>query len=489
MLSIHLYFANQLTCFHFLVTESGEELLRLHSHRHGHFHTSIKKFLMKHQNVISSFTPFITFLWFLFSLAIADLNSDRQALLDFVDAVPHGRKLNWNSSSPICSTWVGVTCSQDGTRVVALRLPGIGLSGPIPTNTLGRLDALRVLSLRSNRLSGSLPSDITSLPSLHHLFLQHNNLSDEIPASLTPELNLIDLSFNSFRGSIPLTVRDLTRLTGLNLQNNSFSGPIPDLNLPRLKHLNLSYNNLTGSIPPSLQKFPNSSFEGNPLLCGSPLSLCSSVIPSSSPSPSSSLLPPTVPTVHRNGSKKKLATGAIIAIAIGGSAVLFLLAIIILVCCLKRKDSEQGGVLKGKGSSGGRGEKPKEEFGSGVQEAEKNKLVFFEGCSFNFDLEDLLRASAEVLGKGSYGTAYKAVLEEGTTVVVKRLKEVVVGKKEFEQQMEIVGRVSQHPNVVPLRAYYYSKDEKLLVYDYIPAGNLLTLMHGMLYLTLIHFHF
>ena len=51
--------------------------------------------------------------------------------------------------------------------------------------------------------------------------------------------------------------------------------------------------------------------------------------------------------------------------------------------------------------------------------------------------------------------------------------EVVVGKREFEQQMEIVGRVGHHPNVVPLRAYYYSKDEKLLVYDYIPSEYLI----------------
>ncbi|KAF5744437.1 hypothetical protein HS088_TW07G00008 [Tripterygium wilfordii] len=43
--------------------------------------------------------------------------------------------------------------------------------------------------------------------------------------------------------------------------------------------------------------------------------------------------------------------------------------------------------------------------------------------------------------------------------------------------MEIVGRVGQHPNVVPLRAYYYSKDEKLLVYDYIPGGSLSMLLH------------
>ncbi|KAJ0978421.1 hypothetical protein J5N97_013895 [Dioscorea zingiberensis] len=142
-----------------------------------------------------------------------------------------------------------------------------------------------------------------------------------------------------------------------------------------------------------------------------------------------------------------------------------------------RRGRDASGASKGKAIIGGRTEKPKEEFSSGVQEAEKNKLVFFEGCSYNFDLEDLLRASAEVLGKGSYGTAYKAVLEDGTTVVVKRLKEVMVGKREFEQQMEIIGRLGQHPNVVPLRAYYYSKDEKLLVYDYIPAGNFSTLLH------------
>ncbi|EEE55588.1 hypothetical protein OsJ_03884 [Oryza sativa Japonica Group] len=44
--------------------------------------------------------------------------------------------------------------------------------------------------------------------------------------------------------------------------------------------------------------------------------------------------------------------------------------------------------------------------------------------------------------------------------------------------MEIVGRVGQHQNVVPLRAYYYSKDEKLLVYDYIPSGSLAVVLHG-----------
>uniref|UniRef100_A0A2P2LUW5 Putative inactive receptor kinase At5g58300 isoform X2 n=1 Tax=Rhizophora mucronata TaxID=61149 RepID=A0A2P2LUW5_RHIMU len=44
--------------------------------------------------------------------------------------------------------------------------------------------------------------------------------------------------------------------------------------------------------------------------------------------------------------------------------------------------------------------------------------------------------------------------------------------------MEIVRRLGQHPHVVPLRAYYYSKDEKLLVYDYILGGSLSARLHG-----------
>ncbi|KAF9661914.1 hypothetical protein SADUNF_Sadunf19G0118500 [Salix dunnii] len=424
---------------------------------------------------LASFIYFFIIITINFPFAFADLKSDKQALLDFAVAVPHLRKLNWNSTSSICNSWVGVTCNLNRTRVSELRLPGVGLVGHIPPNTIGKLDALRVLSLRSNVLEGDLPSDITSLPSLQNLFLQHNNFSGGIPTSFSLQLNVLDLSFNSFTGNIPQTLANLTRLIGLSLQNNTLSGPIPDLNHTRIKHLNLSYNNLNGSIPVSLQNFPNSSFIGNSLLCGPPLNPCSPVILPPSPSPAH-IPSPTVPP--KRSSKVKLTMGAIIAIAVGGSAVLFLVVFTILCCCLKKKDNGGSSVLKGKAVSSGRGEKPKEEFGSGVQEPEKNKLVFFEGCSYNFDLEDLLRASAEVLGKGSYGTAYKAVLEESTTVVVKRLREVVVGKRDFEQQMENVGRIGQHPNIVPLRAYYYSKDEKLLVYDYIPSGNLSTLLHA-----------
>ncbi|RDY13711.1 putative inactive receptor kinase, partial [Mucuna pruriens] len=432
--------------------------------------------------------PFVllSFTVSLFGLIVADLNSDRQALLEFFSNVPHAPRLNWSESTPICTSWAGVTCNQNGTSVIEIHLPGAGFKGSIPDNSLGKLDSLKILSLHSNGLRGNLPSDILSIPSLQYVNLQQNNFSGLIPSSISPKLIALDISSNNFSGSIPPTFQNLSKLTWLYLQNNSISGAIPDFNLPSLKYLNLSYNNLNGSIPNSINNYPHTSFVGNSHLCGPPLKNCSTLSPPSSssslspsPSPSPVYQPPS-PTPQNRGpttSKSYFGLASILALAIGGCAFLSLLVLMFSVCCLKRNKSERSGILKGKAPCAGKAEVSKS-FGSGVQEAEKNKLFFFEGCSYSFDLEDLLKASAEVLGKGSYGTTYRAALEDGTTVVVKRLREVLVGKKEFEQQMEVVGRIGRHPNVMPLRAYYFSKDEKLLVYDYMPGGSLFSLLHA-----------
>ncbi|XP_020549153.1 probable inactive receptor kinase At5g58300 [Sesamum indicum] len=107
-----------------------------------------------------------------------------------------------------------------------------------------------------------------------------------------------------------------------------------------------------------------------------------------------------------------------------------------------------------------------------------NKLMFFEDARYTFDLEDLLRASAEVLGRGMFGVSYKVILENGITIVVKRSKEVVVAKKEFQRHMEVMSRMQGHENVSELRAHYYSVDEKLLVYDYHSQGSVSALLHG-----------
>ncbi|KAF8080859.1 hypothetical protein N665_0919s0021, partial [Sinapis alba] len=409
---------------------------------------------------------------------------EKQALLTFLHQIPHENRLQWNESDSACN-WVGVECNSDRTSVHSLRLPGTGLVGQIPSGSLGQLSQLRVLSLRSNRLSGQIPPDFSNLTHLRSLYLQNNAFSGEFPSSITQLTGLVrlDISSNNLTGPIPFSVNNLTHLTGLFLGNNRFYGNLPSITVD-LTDFNVSVNNLNGSIPSSLSKFPAASFTGNVNLCGGPLKPCKSFFVSPSPSPSSSDAP-------LSGKKSNLSTAAIIAISVATAVVaLLILALLLFICLRKRRGSKDGGTKPAETATrsvpesippaAGGASSSKEVTGtsSGMGgETERNKLVFTEGGVYSFDLEDLLRASAEVLGKGSVGTSYKAVLEEGTTVVVKRLKDVAATKKEFESQMEIVGKI-KHPNVVPLRAYYYSKDEKLLVFDFMPNGSLSALLHG-----------
>ncbi|CAA7401401.1 unnamed protein product [Spirodela intermedia] len=449
---------------------------------------------------------FFFFLVVLSSLPAArpDLQSDRAALLAFREAV--GRlAVSWNDSISPCA-WQGVVC--EAGRVVILRLPGAGLIGEIPAGVLGNLTGLRTLSLRFNALSGPLPADLSSLKELRNLYLHDNRLSGEILPSVFSLENLIRLNLggNRFSGEIPADFNDLKRLRTLYLDRNQLSGQIPDLNLT-LDQFNVSYNQLNGSIPRRLRSMPENAFLGLQL-CGLPSNPCpDEVVPSSAPIGLTPVDNGGGASVRRG--KKKLSGGAIAGIAIG--SVVGLLALVLLLCVVCRKKGgnktrsleaagakpsevevpmrdkglgEEGGGAAGGAYPAGGGAaaalagaaatRPKGDTASGGQ---SKKLVFCGTSPRVFDLEDLLRASAEVLGKGTFGTAYKAVLEMGTVVAVKRLRDVNLPEEEFREKIEAVGAMT-HPNLVPLWAYYFSKDEKLLVYDYMPMGSLSSLLHG-----------
>ncbi|KAL7106981.1 hypothetical protein ACP275_06G025400 [Erythranthe tilingii] len=393
----------------------------------------------------------------LFLQSTAEPIEDKQALLDFIANVNHTRNLNWDSRLSVCSNWTGVTCNHDNSRVIAVRLPAIGFRGRIPTNTLSRLSELQILSLRSNGLNGPFPSDLLKLGNLIGLHLQFNAFQGPLPLDFPvwENLSVLNLSNNGFDGNIPFSISNLTHLTVLDLSNNSLSGNIPEFNIPTLQLLDLSNNNLTGFVPQSLSRFPSYAFLGNNI----------SFLNSSSP-----ILSPT-PKKHSS----KFTKPAILGIVIGSSVLAFV-AIALLLIFTNRNRKEDNSM-----SPASKNKKKEKSTKRMASEDRTGRITFFEGCNLVFDLEDLLRASAEVLGKGTFGTTYKAALEDATTVAVKRLKDVIAGKREFEQQMEIVGNI-RHENVAPLRAYYYSKDEKLMVYDYYNQGSVSSLLHGILFL-------
>ncbi|XP_044379293.1 probable inactive receptor kinase At2g26730 isoform X2 [Triticum aestivum] len=299
-------------------------------------------------------------------------------------------------------------------------------------------------------------------------------------------------------GPIPFALGGLAALRALRLDGNRLSGKIPSIANPGLRAFNVSNNMLNGSIPRALSRFPADAFAGNLQLCGTPLPPCSPFFPSPAPAPG---MGPSDGAPGRK--KKKLSTAAIVGIIVAAVAVALLLLLLAIVFCCKKRARRgartegpkgtaaaagQTGTTRPPAASGegtGTASSPKDDAGTsgavaaaGGGTGETSRLVFVgKSAGYSFDLEDLLRASAEVLGKGSAGTSYKAVLEEGTTVVVKRLKEVAVARREFEAHMEAVGGV-EHRNLLPVRAYYFSKDEKLLVYDYLPAGSLSAMLHG-----------
>lgn len=386
-------------------------------------------------------------------LASTEPVEDQYALLDFIRNINHSRSLNWDERISVCNSWIGVTCNHDNSRVIAVRLPAVGFKGIVPTNTLGRLSALQILSLRSNGITGPFPSDLLKLKNLTCLYLESNNFKGPLPLdfSVWENLSLLNLSNNRFNGGIPSSISNLTQLVALDLANNSLSGNIPDLNIPTLQVLDLSNNNLTGDVSPHLQRFPSSAFSGNSL------SLQNSTSPASAA------------TGANKKHSSKFSQAAILGIVIGSCVAAFVAIALLLIVTNRRKKGDETGTSQ-------KTEKSTNRMDSQHQEA-NGRIMFFEGCNLAFDLEDLLRASAEVLGKGTFGTTYKAALEDATTVAVKRLKEVVVGRKDFEQQMEVVGNI-RHENVAPLRAYFYSKDEKLMVYDFYNQGSVSMLLHA-----------
>ncbi|GKV16733.1 hypothetical protein SLEP1_g27331 [Rubroshorea leprosula] len=457
---------------------------------------------------------------------VGGVNDEGHLLLSFKQSMGNptaGCMANWNASDVNPCSWHGVYCIE--AKVVSLTITDEKLYGVLPP-VLGSLSALRHLNLKNNNFHGSLPVELFAAKGLLSLVLSENSFSGPLPVEIGDlrYLQILDVSQNSFNGSIPSSLINCRKLKLLILRNNSFSGSLPNglgNSLITLQSLDLSYNNLSGSIPidignlsslrtrldlshnmfngnipASLGSLPwavyidlsfnnlsgsipqngnlanvgPTAFIGNPLLCGPPLNNSCQHRPLG-------IQPP-----HSSG-KHGISSLCVAAITVAGTVVGICL-VALLFSYLHKKAS----ACKEVQNVGGYRFEEKLMFGKeifcfskkGIETlSEKMECRFVPlDLHFNFDLEQLLRASAFLLGKSAIGIVYKVVLNSGSTVVVRRLENGGDQRyKEFQTEVEAIGKI-RHPNIVSLRAYCWSADEKLLIYDYIPNGDLAAAIHG-----------
>ncbi|KAJ0756608.1 putative protein kinase RLK-Pelle-LRR-III family [Helianthus annuus] len=428
--------------------------------------------------------------------------NDAVSLLSFKSTADLNNNLPYsiNKTSNVCN-WTGVQCGSN-RKVSRLVLENLNLSGTFASNTLTQLDQLRVLSLRNNSLTGPIPN-LAGLVNLKVLYLDHNYFTGQIPVSISyiHRLRTLDLSYNKLTGEIPVQLSDLDRLNYLRLDSNRFNGSIPPFNQSSLEVFNVSVNFLTGSVPttPTLLKFGPDLFSINPHLCGEVVrTKCSTqkayFSGNTTKQQQSSSSSPESFAASKSSKHKRIA----LIIGVSASFLVFITTILCVMLLIKSSEERRrkevvtaremmelaeaadaaAEVMRMQEAN--ELEKKVKKLHQGMEMRKSGNLVFYAGEPEVYTVEQLMRASAELLGGGTVGTTYKALVDNRVVVCVKRLDSSRLSgmtSEVFARRMEVLGGV-RHPNVVVLRAYFQTEEEKLLVYDYQPNGSLFSLVHG-----------
>ncbi|XP_047961123.1 putative receptor-like protein kinase At3g47110 isoform X1 [Salvia hispanica] len=351
------------------------------------------------------------------------------------------------------------------SALVDLDLSGNMFTGSIP-ECLGGLKSLQTISFASNKLNSTLPFNFFNLQKLISLDLSSNYFSGRIPDQIAnlKAIDTLDLSFNNFLGNIPNTLVGCQSLEYLLLANNMLNGSIP-LSLGEVKglrELDLSGNNLTGLIPNPIAKlalesfnvshnnlqgkipeggcfvnFTAESFTQNPDLCGSK----KFQVP---PCGSGRSRSETIALIMKYGVPPFV------------GALILVLIIIFLIKRRRRKNVPAPDV-------------------SSV------------GASWKIVSErELMQATSSfsemnLLGKGSFGSVFKAILADDTTVAVKVFNLELEGAlKSFDTESRILGTI-RHRNLIKILGCCSHEQFKALILAYMPNGSLEKWLHSDVY--------
>ncbi|XP_068664730.1 probably inactive leucine-rich repeat receptor-like protein kinase At3g28040 [Aristolochia californica] len=345
----------------------------------------------------------------------------------------------------------------------ALDLRNSGLYGLIPDD-LCEYNSLSVLQLDGNSLSGPIPEGIGNCSSLSLLTLSHNNLSESIPEAISwlKKLKILKLEFNNLSGEIPQELGNSNNLLAVNVSHNRLVGQLP-----------------RGGIFPSLDK---TALQGN-------LGLCSPLLvgPCKMHVPKPLVLDPNAVYKGRNGgdaapsasdSRKHrhplfLSVSAIIAI----SAATIILTGVLVVSLLNVSARKRLAFIE-TAMEGMRSLSPSPRSAKALT----GRLVLFSTSESRYEdwvvhAESLLTKASEI-GRGVFGTVYKASLGEGRTVVIKKLitSNIIQNQDDFDREVRILGK-AKHPNVMTLQGYYWTQRLQLLITDFAPNGSLYSQLH------------
>ncbi|CAA7048006.1 unnamed protein product [Microthlaspi erraticum] len=243
-------------------------------------------------------------------------------------------------------------------------------------------------------------------------------------SSAPPRIISLDLSSSGLSGTIPRQIGDLSQLQKLDLSNNSFTGGIPEFlaSLKSLTVINLSWNNFSGSVPKSLRDMEK---KGLKLIVQGNSKLCSS------------------PACESEGNNKK---EWLVPVVASVSALTVVTVVLILIFYI---------------------------YGSKRQSKALRPSIVANKIRFTREEVTAMTNNFErVLGEGGFGVVYHGYLNGNKQVAVKVLSQSSAqGYRQFKAEVELLLRV-HHTNLVALVGYCDEINYMVLIYDYMPNGDL-----------------